>query len=325
MNTWELTENFIFTVNLKSTHREIAKQLSKQKLTPNKAKEFYYNILAICAVKDYLELLGYETDWHNSDVNNPVMTTFADVVDLEVKNHGKLECRAVFSNDDIQIREDAITKRNGYIFVYINESLQEADILGFISSVEETEGVVNLSKLRSLSDFPEYLSQKEQSVIIQQNVSQSIKQGVVTIGKWLEETKENIGWGWRSAEDLLMRQPQNLSYMTRNSSDAINKVKLIDLKMNVASHSVMLLMTVTPQSEEKLKIRARLCPVSEDKHLPLGIKLEILSELDKALKEVKAESRDYFIQLPEFTGESGDKFKLRITLSDASLTEEFIV
>lgn len=325
MNTWKITENLTFTVNLKLAHRELAKQLSEEKLTRNKAKEFYYNILAVCAVKDYLELLGYETDWNNSDFNHPVMTTFADVADLEIKNHGKLECRAVFSDENIQIPEDAWSNRIGYMFVSIDESLQEAEILGFIPSVEETEGVISLNKLRSLSDFPEYLSQKEQLVIVKQNVGESIQAGIVKLGKWLEETKEYMEKEWQNAEELLMRQPQNLSYMTRNSSDAINKVKLIDLKMNLASHSVMLLMTVTPQSEDKLKINARLCPVSEEKHLPLGIKLEILSELDKALKEVKAESRDYFIQLPEFTGESGDKFKLRITLSDASLTEEFII
>lgn len=325
MNTWELTENLIFTVNLKSAHREIAKRLSEQKLTPVKAKEFYYNVLAVCAIKDYLEVLGYETDWNNSDFNNPVMTTFADVVDLEVKNHGKLECRAVFYNDDIQIPENAWSNRIGYIFVYINESLQEAEILGFASSVEETEGVVNLNQLRSLEDFPEYLSQKEQLGVVKRNLGESIKEGVVILRNWLEEFQDNLEREWQNAEELLNRQPQNLSYMTRNSSECINKAKLINLKMNLASQAVMLLMTVTPQSEDKLKIRARLCPISGENHLPLGIKLEILSELDKVLKEVKAESRDYFVQLPEFTGESGDKFKLRITLKDASLTEEFIV
>ena len=257
MNTWEVSDNLTFTVNLKSTHRELAKQLSEEKLTPAKAKEFYNHILAVCAVKDYLELLGYETDWDNSDFNNHVMTTFADIVDLEIKNHGKLECRAVFSDENIQIPEDAWSNRIGYMFVHIDESLREAEILGFVPSVEETEGVISLNQLCSLSDFPEYLSQKEQLVIVKQNVGESIQVGIVKLGQWLEEGKEYIEKEWQNAEELLMRQPQNISYMARNSSDAINKVKLIDLKMNVASHSVKLLMTVTTQSEEKFKIRAR--------------------------------------------------------------------
>lgn len=325
MNTWEISDNLTFNVNLKLAHRELAKQLSEQKLTPTKAKQFYYNILAVCAVKDYLELLGYETNWNNSDFNNPVMTTFADVVDLEVKNHGKLECRAVFYDENIQIPEDTWSNRIGYMFVHIDESLREAEILGFTSSVEETEGVISLNQLRSLEDFPEYLSQKEQLIIVKPNIGESIQEGIVKLGKWLEETQEYIEKEWQNAEELLKRQPQNISYMTRNSSETINKAKLIDLKMNLASHPVMLLMTVTPKSQDKIKIRARLCPISGENHLPLGIKLEILSELDKVLKEVKAESRDYFVQLPEFTGESGDKFKLRITLNNASLTEEFMV
>ncbi len=325
MNTWELTENLIFTVNLKSAHREIAKQLSRKKLTPAKAKQFYYNVLAICAVKDYLETLGYETDWNNSSFNNPVMSTFADVADLEVKNHGKLECRAVFFDGDIYVPEDVWSSRIGYVFVHIDESFQEAKIIGFVSSVEETEGVVYWNQLHSLEYFPEYLSQKEQSEIVRQNFGESIKEGVVRLRSWLKETKENVEREWQSAEELLMKQPQNLSYMTRSNSEAINKAKLIDLKMNLASQAVMLMMTVTPQSEEKLKIRARLCPVPGEKYLPLGLKLEVISQLEETLKEVKSESRDYFIQLPEFTSESGDKFKLRITLDDAKITEEFIV
>ena len=233
MNTWEISDNLTFTVNLKLAHRELAKQLSEQKLTPTKAKQFYYNILAVCAVKDYLELLGYETNWDNSDFNNPVMTTFTDVADLEVKNHGKLECRAVFSDENIQIPEDTWSNRIGYIFVHIDESLREAEILGFISSVEETEGVISLNQLRSLEDFPEYLSQKEQLVIVKENVGESIQEGIVKLGKWLEETKEYIEKEWQNAEELLKRQPQNISYMTRNSSETINKAKLIEnLKIN---------------------------------------------------------------------------------------------
>ena len=103
--------------------------MSKKKLTPAKAKEFYYHVLAICAVKDYLEVLGYETDWHHSDFNKPVMSTFADVADLEVKNYGKLECRAVFSEGEIQIPEDVWSNRIGYVFVQIDETFREPTLL----------------------------------------------------------------------------------------------------------------------------------------------------------------------------------------------------
>ncbi|WP_414550758.1 DUF1822 family protein [Anabaena sp. CCY 0017] len=325
MNTWELTENLIFTVNLKSSHRKMAKELSKKKLTLVKAKEFYHHVLAICAVKDYLEALGYETDWNDSDFHHPVMSTFADVADLEIKHHGKLECRAVFSDGDIQVSEDAWSNRIGYVFVHIDETFSEANILGFVSSVAETAGIVSRDKLHSLEDFPEYLSQKEKSQIIGEAFSESIQAGVVILSQWLKQTTENIEREWQNAEDLLMRQPHNLSYMTRNTSETINKAKLINLKINLASQSIILLLTVIPQSAEKLKIRARLCPVLEEKYLPLGLKLEILSQLEEPLKEVQSELRDYFIQLPEFTGELGDKFKLRITFGDASLTEDFMV
>jgi hypothetical protein len=323
MSIWELTDRLTFTIPLKVSHQRIAKELSQNKLTLERARDFYYNVLAICAVKDYLELFDYETDWDSSDFHDPVMSTFADVADLELKNHGKLECRAVFSDEEIYISPDAWSNRIGYVFVSIDESQREQHIIGFVPSVEETEGVVSLSQLRSLDDFPEYLSQKEQIEVVKQSIGESIKKRMVILREWFDKTQSTIEREWQNAEGLLMRQPQNLSYMTRNSS--INKAKLIDLRMNLANQKVMLLMTVTPESEEKLKIRARLCPVTEEMYLPPNLELKILSELDEPLKEVKSESKDSFIQLPEFTGESGDKFKLRITLGDASVTENFTV
>ncbi len=325
MNIEAITDNLTFPIDLTFSHQEVAKNLSQKKLNSNQAKEFYYNILAVCVVKDYLELLGYETDWDSSDFHDPVMSSFANVADLEVKNHGKLECRAISSDEDIYVPPDAWQNRIGYVFVYINESQRQQHIIGFVPSVEETEGVVSFEQLRSLEDFPEYLSQQEQYEVTTQSLSETIEEKVVVLGQWFKDTKASLQQGWQDAEELLLRQPQNLSYMPRNSTGTIDKAKLIDLKINLANRGVMLMITITPQSGEKLKIRARLYPASGQKHLPLSLKLEILSEAEKPLKEVKSEWRDYFIQLPEFTCSPGDKFKLRISLGMASLTEEFIV
>jgi hypothetical protein len=321
MTTWELTERFIYTVPLKASHRRIAQQLSENKLTATQARNFYNNILAVCAVKDYLEMLGYETDWENSDFLNPAMATFADVADLELKNYGKLECRAVLSDRDIQVPADAWQNRIGYIFVGMDESQQEQHILGYLPSVAETEGVVSLARLHSLDELPEYLSLKEQPEVARQNISESVRSQVIIIKNWLRKTQSAIEQEWQNAEDLLARQPQHLSY---RASD-ISKAKLIDLRMNLASQKVMLLMTVNPSSEEELQIRTRLCPIPEETHLPANLKLEILSELDEPLKEVRSQAKDVFIQLPEFTGEAGEKFKLKISLNGAEVTEEFIV
>ena len=325
MNTWELTERFIYTVPLKASHRRIAQQLSQNKLTATKARTFYHNVLAVCAVKDYLEMLGYETDWKNSNFLNPAMATFADVADLELKNYGKLECRAVLSDRDIQVPADAWQNRIGYMFVGIDESGGELHILGFVPSVEETQGVVALDELHSLDDFPEYLSLKEQSEIARQNIGESVRSQVIIIKNWFKKIQSAIEQEWQNAEELLARQPQYLSYRASDSPETINKAKLIDLRMNLASQKVMLLMTVNPRSEEELQIRTRLCPIPEETHLPANLKLEILSELDESLKEVVSQAKDVFIQLPEFTGEAGEKFKLKISLNGAEVIEEFIV
>ncbi|MGB3691495.1 MAG: DUF1822 family protein [Spirulinaceae cyanobacterium] len=325
MNVQAITDNLTFPIDLTASHQEVARKLSQNKLSSALAKEFYYNILAVCLVKDYLELLGYETDWDSSDFHNPVMSSFADVADLEVKNHGKLECRAVFSDEDIYVRPDAWKDRIGYVFVCLDESQRQQHIIGFVPSVEETEGVISFDQLRSLEDFPEYLSQQEQYEVTTQSIGETIEEKVVVLGQWFKDAKASLQQGWQDAEELLLRQTQSLSYMTRNATGTIDKAKLIDLKINLANRGVMLMITITPQSEERLKIRARLYPASGQKHLPLSLKLEILSEAEKSLKEVTSQWRDYFIQLPEFTCSPGDKFKLRVSLGMASLTEEFIV
>ena len=325
MNIEATTDNLTFPIDLTLSHQETAKKLSQNKLNTAQAKEFYHNILAVCLVKDYLELLGYETDWESCEFHDPVMASFADVADLEVKNHGKLECRAVFSDEDIYVPPDAWENRIGYVFVYLDESQRQQHIIGFVPSVVETQGVISFNQLLSLEEFPEYLATKEQVEVVTQSIGEKVEETVIVLGQWLKDTKASLQQGWQDAEELLLKQPQSLSYMTRNAAGTIDRAKLIDLKINLDNRGVMLMITVTPQSEERLKIRARLYPASGQKHLPLSLKLEILSEAGESLKEVKSEWRDYFIQLPEFTCSSGDKFKLRVSLGMASLTEEFMV
>ena len=325
MNTWELTERFIYTVPLKASHRRIAQQLSQNKLTATQARNFYHNVLAVCAVKDYLEMLGYETNWENSDFLNPAMATFANVADLELKNYGKLECRAVLSEKDLQVPADSWQNRIGYIFVAMDESQQEQHILGYLPSVVEAEGVISLDRLYSLDEFPQYLSQKAQSQSVVENISETIRATAYKLGEWLDELAER---GYRNAEELLMGQNQNLSYAVRASSEtadseSVDRAKLVNIETSVGEQQVILLLALTLESETEISVLIRLHPVGSEAYLPANTKLELLSDSDEVLDVNATDSDNYLIQLDEFVFEPEEKFKVRITLDNTTWIDEF--
>lgn len=320
MTTWELTERFIYTVPLKASHRRIAQQLSENKLTATQARNFYNNVLAVCAVKDYLEMLGYETDWENSDLLNPAMATFADVADLELKNYGKLECRAVLSDRDIQVPADAWQNRIGYIFVGMDESQQKQHILGYLPSVAETEGDVSLEQLHSLDELPQHLSQQKTSQSVVDNINEIIRATTYKLGEWLDELAER---GYRNAEELLMGQSQNLSYAVRGSSESVDRAKLIDIETTIGKQQVILLLALTLESETEIGVLIRLHPVSGEAYLPSDTKLELLSDSDEVLDENTTDSDNYLIQLDEFIFKPEEKFKVKITLNNTTWIDEF--
>ncbi|NEN98401.1 MAG: DUF1822 family protein, partial [Moorea sp. SIO3I7] len=174
----QLTESLTFTVPLSGEAHRIAKKFCKRQLTLQKAKQVYHNTLAVHAVDFYLGCLGWETNLNQSDSYDPVMQAFTDVADLEVKNHGKLECRALLSEAEVcHVPADVWEDRIGYVVVHLNESLTQATILGFTPSVADNKGNLPVSELRSLTEFPEYLTSKK----------------IVNLSQWLQGTFE-AGW-----------------------------------------------------------------------------------------------------------------------------------
>ena len=73
----------------------IAWQFSQQQPTSQKAEQVRLNTLAVCAVRDYLEMMGVPVNWNECDSWNPFMRACVDAADLEVLGLGRLECRAI--------------------------------------------------------------------------------------------------------------------------------------------------------------------------------------------------------------------------------------
>lgn len=139
------------------------------------------------------------------------------------------------------------------------------------------------------------------------------------LSQWLQGV---FAEGWQVI-DALITPEVNLALSTRNAELGTKRCKLIDLGMQLGSHTVALLVTVCQETEEKLGISMQLHPTGEDRYLPPNLKLTLLSKAGKILQEVTSRGQDNYIQLKSFRGEPGKRFSIEVSLGDVRIREDF--
>lgn len=145
--------------------------------------------------------------------------------------------------------------------------------------------------------------------------------------QWLQSSFET---GWQSIEAFLNNNSDNLAYGFRQGQRlkevrqvSVEGVKLIDLGVQLGDRSVALLVGLTQENDEKVGIRVQLYPAGGQTYLPHKIQLALLSNSGDMLQESEARIQDNMIQLKRFTCPLGTNFKIRVTLDDFSITEDF--
>ena len=342
------TEPLTFTVRLSFEAHSLAEQNRRQHTQPQKAKQVYLNTLARYAMDSYCRCMGFETDWEMSNSHNPLMQKFMDVADLNVKRLGqligKLECRPVLPNAKVlEVPPEAWNDRIGYVAVQLDQSLKQAILLGFAPNVAHQEGIIPLDELRSLADFPTYLS----------------KFPLVNLRNWLEGIFDA---GWRTIDEEFATREVSLAPAFRSrtlrfrSSSKEDLIKIVqttqdeetrwqaaeslweidpnhpvsgvkraaDLGMQLADHAVALMVAILPKSDGSVAILLRVYPMESQLHLPQGLQLIGLDEAENSFFEVQAREQDNYIQC-KITADPGDRFSVRVTLDDASITESFVI
>lgn len=296
-------EPWTFTVVLALDAHLRADEFRRYHSNPDKAKQVYLNTLAVYAVNFYLQCRGFETDLENSNSWNPLMQTLMDTADLVVKDCGKLECRPVLPEAELVcVPVEVWTERIGFIAVQFSESLREATLLGFVEKVTSSE--LPLSQLRSLQQLPGYLN--------------TIKP-VINLSQWFENIFEA---GWQAVDTLFGSQPElAFSYRSAPPSD-IMRSKLIELGM--LDQTVELIVALTGEAEQNMDISVEVQPTNGQTYLPPKLQLMVLNEDGEAVMEVQAGSDNRTMQL-EIEGEAGDYFRVKIALSDVSVTENFVI
>lgn len=327
-STHEL-DDFSLALPITQIARRTAQQFASEQPTHHKAEQVRLNTLAIYAVNDYLQMMGFETNLSVGDSWNPVVRLCADVADLEVTGVGRIECRAMKPSESIcYIPPEVWSDRISYVVVHIDESSLEATVLGFTQSAEQEE--LPISQLQPIDDLIDCLNPPVSSVITPS--APVVQKSKVNLSQWLTNVFDA---GWQTVETLLTPPEPDLAFSFRSADSAlltddqspdisVRRAKLIDLGMQLAGYSVALVVEITLQSEQKRNVLLQVHPTENQLYLPPLLQLTVLDEAGLVFLEAQARSADNYIQL-EFSGLPGEPFSVRVALGDASITEDFVL
>jgi guanylate kinase len=156
--------------------------------------------------------------------------------------------------------------------------------------------------------------------------SSSLVQKPVQLNQWFENSFQT---GWQPLEELLVktktRSPKLRSLYHFKEEEFIKRFKFIKFGTDSDSPVVALMVAIRKDVEQKIAIRVQIHPVEEATSLPVNLKLSLIDDSGKTLKEVQARSQDIFIQLPSFRGKSQETFRIQLALNDTSITEDFVI
>ncbi len=317
--TYEL-DDFALKLPLTQSARTTAQEFANQQPTPEKAEQVRLNTLAVWVVNDYLQMMGITTDLRTSDISNPVMRLCTDIADIVLPGVGTLECRPVRMHQQIcYIPPETWEERVGYVVVQVDESLQEANLLGFVRSAATEE--LPLSQLQPVEDLIEHLGQ----------LRQSPAEVLVNLSQWVAGIFDA---GWQTIESLWNQPELRPAYAFRgddaveenasNQPEATRRAKLIDLGIQAANEPVILIVEISPEADQQISIRLQLQPTGNQIYLPSGVQLAVLDGSGEVFLEAQARSTDNYIQL-QFAGEVAEQFGVRVALNDTSVTEQFVI
>ena len=309
-----------FKVPLVQTALKIAEQFSLRQKDPDKATQVYFNSLAVYAVRFYMKCMGIETDWETSESWEFVTQTLLDVADLELPGLGKLECRPVFlENQSVYIPLDVREDRIGYVVVQFDNSLDQATLLGFMETAPEEK--VALNQLQPLEDLSEHLEKVRQA---------KRTKAPERLSQWFENIFD-VDW---LSVPVLFSRVANPAFNTRSSNllktgnsekvaASISRGRLIDLGIQINSHPLALVLTITPGKNEEIDIVAQVYP-TKGLILPKDLRFIVLDETGAVCIETQAREADDWLKL-EFDGQFGESFSIKLALGNATITEYFII
>jgi Protein of unknown function (DUF1822) len=339
----KLSESLTLSLPISADAYRLAQRFSAYHSNPFKAKQVYFNTLAISVVKVYLHYMEIETNWEDCLSYNPLTQTLLNTADLDVQGFGKIECRPIeiteiknhTQNQIINVPLEVCLDRIGYVFVQIDESRHIATLLGFSKTVPEN-GELSISELQSLEELLSVLSQPTK---IEAPSIISVPQ-TTHLSRWLKKIFEI---GWQTVESFLSLQQQaELAFrgkpfekVVEDNSDnpsiskngsirtSIERGKILDLGQELKHEQIVLLIELIPNCEAEIDIWVKIRPLGTRKNLPEELQLFVLDELGVVVMQATARSTENI--LINFSSAFGECFSIKISLNNISFTEHFQV
>lgn len=204
------------------------------------------------------------------------------------------------------------------------EEIKPGSVLLILSSspedIEVVEWMFKTGQLPELLGFPvldvRLKSVSEVGII-------EIAPNCINLSRWLQNV---IQPGWQTLEEFLQTQQSGLNLYFRPADvvESTRVAKLIDFGgVQPAQRRVALVISLTQESNEKVRIMLQIHPADRQTYLPPNIQLIVLDK-EELFLIAKSRQADNWIQL-EFRGEAGEPFSIKVALDNTSFTENFVI
>lgn len=181
------TETHYLTISLNQDAYTWAKQFAAQQANQEKSRQVYYNTLAVCGVRQFLQEIGFKTNIAAEDSWHSTIRMFHDVADLVIPNLGKIECRVVMPEDTVISLPTEVTEdRIAYVAVRVQEQLNRLELLGFVrvTDVAESATTLGFDQFEPIENLIDYLFRLESGMELLQEkseVDERVRQRLETI------------------------------------------------------------------------------------------------------------------------------------------------
>lgn len=318
---------FALTLPITQSARHTAQVFASQQPTAPKAEQVRLNTLAVLVTQDYLQLMDIPTQVTASDSWDPVMRVCMDVADLELPGVGRLECRPMLPHTDrCVVPAETWADRVGYVVVQVDESLQEAQILGFVPVVDDEE--LPLRDLRSPEDLLDHLDAMRQAAIAPATRLTTpriaAEQTLTNLGNWLQaawqDGQQAIAESWQTVEQVLGNAELSPAYAFRRAETAIRRAR----RVRFGELEVALIVALRAETDLQTDIRLQIHPIAPHTQLPAGLRLAIRDSANDILIDAIATSQEDFLEL-QIEGSSGETFQVQIQFNNEQEIYGFVI
>lgn len=155
------------------------------------------------------------------------------------------------------------------------------------------------------------------------NYSKEVEKSFTNLSQWLKNNFTE-SQGWQLVENFMSPTKLQLSFKNRQNLMAmVKRAKLVKLNYDGEEYEFIVLVSVTPEAEEKLGVSVQLHPYGKQTHLQGNLKLALLAKSKQVLQKTVSREHDIYIALKDFNCPKETFFSIQIAFNDVNIVEDF--